>query len=271
MINLKHLFKEYNCNLNLKLLKEAKKEIVHEDPIQLDTSSSQDLEWPIEFLPKTKYSLKTSESYLEIIEKWNKIDVTKMKNNKIVKILTKIDLDLIKAVTAEDLISFEGIPSSIAVSHILNKNSSLQLFISTKFSKRRIFSMLKYALKYQNYNLVYVLIKSLQSMKLSIKRIEKLVIYKDVLEKQENGIFPFEWMLQDCEDSNLNISSEVASLRFCKIVDKLKSMKNLTYDFAVSDRSIHIIYAALWKSVKTSNWIVTQEKSESDTNLFLIL
>ena len=60
MINLKHLFKEYNCNLNLKLLKEAKKEIVHEDPIQLDTSSSQDLEWPIEFLPKTKYSLKTT-------------------------------------------------------------------------------------------------------------------------------------------------------------------------------------------------------------------
>lgn len=271
MVNLKHLFKEYNCSLNSKQIKPITSEKKTENPVEIKLEIKQEPLWPEEFLPGTKYSVKTSENYLEMTEKWSKMTLVKEKSKKIVKILTKIDTILINAVKAEDLISYEGTSNSIAISHILNMNSSLQMYISTNFSKKKIFSMLKYALKYQNYNLIHILTKSLQSMKLSAHKIEKLIIFKDFLEKQNDGIFPFDWMLQDCEDSNLNITSEVASLRFCKIIDKLKSMKQIKYDFKVSEKNIHIMFSELWKTVKTSSGTTVYEETENDGNLFLVL
>jgi hypothetical protein len=294
MVDLKELFEEYDLKLNLHQVKKAKpnakdkrrKSVTDETPSptansndNIPSNNSNDnkspntifsLNWPVEFLPKTKYSEKNTEKYLEKKEKWQNFNIYTLKSKKFVKILTQIDLDLIKKIKAEDLVSYEGTSNNISLTHILNKNKSLQLLISSKLEKRQIFRMLKHALKFKNYNLLHILIKALQSLRLNMKNIEKVIYFKEFLEQQEDGIFPFEWMLKDCEDSNLNISSEVASLRFCKIIEKLKKMKNLTLDFKVSESNIHKMYLQLWQSA-----ITTQHESiesiENDTNLFLIL
>lgn len=277
MINLKRLLKQYDFNLKLKELSlETKPEKDHavDNTAELSCKIELNKKWPIDFLPSTKYLVKTSEKYLEMKEKWRNEDLTIEKISKLTKVLTQIDLNLINAITAEDLINYDGNSSSLAISHILNKNNALLLFITRKYNKKKIFSFLKYALKYKNYNLMHILIKSLQSLRLSIKRIESVLYYKEFLDKQEDGVFPFDWMLQDCEDSNLNIASEVASIRFCKIIDKLKKMKNLKYDFKVSEKSVHVVYSQLWDTIREGSEILdlgSEGQNEKQSNLFLVL
>lgn len=270
MVKLRLLYKEYNLRTNLKALGVNAEEI-YGGEIKKVPITKQGLCWPEEFLPITKYFSNPSEKYLEMMESWKDDDLCSAKPEKLVKILTQIDLNLIKAVSATDLVKYEGSPSSLALSHIIHKTSALQLLIKAKFTKRMIFGMLKHALKYKNYNLIHTLIKSLQSMRLSGKKMDKIAYYKSFLDKQENGVFPFDWMLQDCEDCNLNISSEVASLRFCKIIEKLKKMKELNYELKVSEKKIHIMYSHLWQITETNNSISYLNGKDADSNMFLIL
>lgn len=234
---------------------------------KLDLQSSNDpVVWPENFLPYTKYMRKMSEKNLDKIERWK---TDKLLNDKrLVQTLTLIDLDLLRALTAEDLISYDGNDPSVSIQHIQNRDKLLIAVLSGDFETRRLFRFLKYALLYKNYNLIFLLLKALQTRKLSEKKVKKLLYYKNILDNQEDGIFPLAWMLKDCEDSNLNVESEVASLRFCKIIEKLKEMKNIEYDFEIKEKYKQMLYSKMWDESR-KNEVEIRRNECSLENLYL--
>ncbi|ELA42669.1 uncharacterized protein VICG_00421 [Vittaforma corneae ATCC 50505] len=272
MVNLKRVLKEYNCKLDLKTItNHGKKTKIDERKEQIVSSLpiSDAIVWPRDFLPYTKYLENQTESNLDRIERWRNAPL-KLKNKKFVQALTRIDLDLIRALSADDLISFDGHSASKPILHIQNKNKALIAMFSLEFETKRLFKLLKYALIYKNYNLIHLLVRSLQTKKLSQRRLERILYYKKVLENEEGGIFPLAWMLKDCEDSNLNIDSEMASLRFCKIIEKLKEMKNIETDFEVSEKNKQTLYSKLW-DIARKNDIDLNISEKRHEYLYLIL
>jgi len=271
MTLIRRVLKEFNCNIHPKHIKgHGENTASHaEKPVAEPGAMDSLIIWPEDFLPYTKYMCDQTEGNLDKIEYlWNKpLD---MKSKRLVQILTQIDLDLIRAISADDLINYDGNESSRAISHIQNITKALMVIFSTDFNAKTLFKMLKHALLYKNYNLIYILIKSLQGKKISQRKLSKIAFYNDLMEKERDGIFPLAWMLKDCEDSNLNVESEVASLRFCKIIEKLKEMKAIEHDFRVEDKHRQMVYSKAWDTTRRTLNITEAPKRIYDY-LYLIV
>lgn len=248
---IKRVLKEYKCSID------SKKVSISEDnspkpgnQAQIESTSMSDpLIWPKDFLPSTKYMDGATEAQLDKLERM-KCKQLDMKSKKLVQVLTQIDLDLIQAIKAEDLINYNGHPETKSIQHVYNVGKGLTMMFCLNFEAKKLFKMLKLALLQRNYNLIHILVKSLQNKRLSFKKFAKVAYYKQILEKEEGGIFPLAWMLKDCEDSNLNVESEVASLRFCKIIEKLKDMKTIASISKVTEKQKQMIYSKLWETLR---------------------
>lgn len=278
MVNINRILKEYNCEISLKEMKQHLSDIRRRNPENEQKISEREISsimgldpviWPDNFLPYTKYMKNKTNRNMEKIERWA-YEPLKLKTKKLVQILTQTDLDLIKILSAEDLISYDGNNGSRAVQHIQNKGKALIVLFSTEFRARTLFKMLKHAIIYKNYNLIHLLVKALQTKSLSRQKVQKVLHYKKLLDTVEGGIFPLGWMLKDCEDSNLNIESEVASLRFCKIIDKLKEMKKLEFNFKVREKGKQIVYSRMWNIVRRKESDLQTLKYQHE-NLYLVL
>lgn len=256
------ILREYDGLIDVNEIRDEK--FVKEKVVVADAAGSRPdtMVWPEEFLPYTKYLENKSEKNLEKIEMWMDTPLN-YKPKKFARIFTQIDLDLIRNVTAEDLVTFDGSSESKSIQHIQNESKALITILSKEFNVKQLFGILKYAELYKNYNLIHIAIKALQSKKLNEKSIQRMLYYKNILDSQEGGIFPFAWILKDCEDSNLNVESEVASMRFCKIIERLKEMKNLTYEFQVREKYKQIIYSKMWTATNQ----VSKETSIYHKNL----
>lgn len=267
MINLKQLLKEYNCEIHLKKAETSLK-LQGTKPVS-DKSHIYNIIWPVEFLPYTKYLKNSNEIYLDKVEKWI-LEPLNFKNKEWVEILTSIDMDLISNITADDLISYDGHFTTNPILHLQNKNKTLISLFSTEFETKRLFKLMKHALIYKNYNLIHLLVKASQNKKINEKKAKKIDFYKNILDNQEGGIFPLNWLLKDCEDSNLNIESEVASIRFCKVIERLKEMKKLEFNFKVKEKNKQKIYSKLWEIASRSTEGNEELKNNNDL-LYLIL
>ena len=211
------------------------------------TTNENSLLWKEDVLPVTNYIKNPTNKNLSKIEEISKIKNIKPK--KLVEMITIIDLLLIKNVTPKDLIEYDGNKTIIPIEHIQNKNKGLLNWLNKDFDNSSIFKMLKYSLLKKNYNLINILLKSLQSRKLSNKEIEKMIYYKKILDQQESGIFPFDWILKDSEDSNVNVNSEIASMRFCKIIDKLNEMKKIEIEKTLREKHKQFIYGNIFSNI----------------------
>ncbi|KAM0679882.1 hypothetical protein GINT2_002054 [Glugoides intestinalis] len=268
MTSIPRVLEEYNGIISMKEVKEQLKSSFSPVEVEKTDTFSNPTTWPEDFMPYTEYLENKSERNLERIETWKNTEFN-FKSKKMVQILTQIDLDMVKALTAEDLVTYDGHTASKAVMHIQNEGKALVGFLSSNFDARALFKLLKYAVMYKNYNLIHILVKTLQSKELSTKKMEKIQYYKNILDNEEGGIFPLSWILKDCEDSNLNVESEVASIRFCRLVERLKEMKKIEFDFNVSEKQKQIIYSKLWDVARTSAIELKSHKS-SQTNLYLL-
>lgn len=265
MINIRMLLREYDADVCIKATKEAKNK-----PRDIEPEHKTPVSWPEDFLPFTKYMKNQSQSDLEKIEKISKRDLGMVGSKKLVNVITSIDLMLIRSLTADDLISYNGESCTIPISHIQNKNKALKVWLSKEIPCRKLFKMLKHAVSCKNYNLTEILVKSLQTKKLSGRKLGKVVYYKNMLNSQDGGIFPFDWLLRDCEDSNLNVSSEVASLRFCRIIEKLKQMKDIEYEFVIKEKHKQLLFSKFWEMANNSV-VEYQMNASMSNNLYLIL
>lgn len=260
------VLKEYNCRVRTRDIEEIKPRTSTEETA-IDSKdehrSADPAVWPRDVLPYTKYMREINEENLERIEKWRTGPV-KLKNKLLVQTLTEIDLDLIQALTADDLINYDGHGGTEPILHIQNMNKALVMIFAKDCESRKLFSLLKHATVLKNWNLVSILINSLQNKKLSQKKFEKLTFYIRMLEHEDGGIFPLSWMLKDCEDSNLNVESEVASLRFCKLIEKLKEMKGIELEARVEEKCKQIVYSKAWDALRNGGIAFKMSKVRHD-------
>ncbi|KAI5149083.1 hypothetical protein ENBRE01_0693 [Enteropsectra breve] len=223
----------FNSQEDWKVSKEAKAEIAIEKHGQ----------WPENFLPNTEYTTNINNKKLNKIEIIRMYKNSKIKSKRLAKIFTTLDLLFIREINAKDLIEYDGAVISKNVKYALNKNRGILNWLAVSdFSWHNLKTIMKEALILKNYNLVNIACMAAQAKQLNNRRIEKIVFYKKFLKAQESGIFPLEWLLKDCADCNLNKESEVATKRFCIIVEKLKEMKMLELPADISEWERQFIY-----------------------------
>lgn len=231
---------------------------------------NKDVQWPSEILPQTKYSTGKSMKSLDKLEEYSNYKLSSIPAKKLTDILHCIDIILINNINTTDLVEYTGSNASIAISHIQNKDVGVLNWLGNSAEFRYIEKMLKRAAVLHNYNIMNILLNALQSTKLNGKQLRKLVQYKEMLDNQEGGIFPFEWLLKDCADSNGNADSGIASLRFCKIIEKLEEMKLIQPPHKIKEKEKHMVYAQAWKYLKVSILESIKEEHRSD-KLYLVI
>jgi hypothetical protein len=264
MIDLHKLLK------HLDITEDSKLESTEPEPCIIEQFPNEEITWNIDVLPITKYIKNKSPKNLSKIENLYNRDINTIEPKKIARILTTIDIMLLQCVSAEDLIEYDAKNIPTPIRHLQNKNMGLLQWFSAHFEHNYLMKILKYSVLYKNYNLMNIVLLSLQTKKLTNKQIEKLIFYKKLLENQESGIFPFEWMLKDCEDSNLNVESEIASMRFCKIVDKLNEMRKIPVIRKLKESHKQYILGNIWKNLN-SRLILSQKKHKTYQGLYLVI
>lgn len=226
--------------------------------------------WPVQFLPEITCFNDKSSKNLDYLETLSKKDLLSLKGRRLTALLSSIELLLFRNINAEDLIGFNGRLISQPLSHIQNYNKALVVWFIHDFETKKLLKILKYSAELKNYNLINITIKALQNKKLDRRQVNRISRYKALLNTQEKGIFPFEWLLKDCEDSNLNVDSEIASLRFCKIIEKLKDIKEVNFDFPLREKYKFIVFNKLWMVMQQN--IARIENSALDENfIYLVL
>lgn len=195
--------------------------------------------------------------------------IKRLKSLKIIKILHIMDNELIKNITAQDLVEYKGIELPNSVAHMINKNIGMLGWIKNEMRFGQLIKMMEQAVVLKSYNNLNVLMKAAQSRGLSQKRINRLALFQEELNNQNGGIFPFEWMLKDCAESNINSDSEIAARRFCKIIEKLKQMKMAAPKKEVKEKYRWQFYIMFWKYMEIPN--KTKQKTRKQNKLYLVI
>lgn len=249
MLNLKKVEKLLGLTIGrtrlFKTQNECQESIYRETENVTETTKS--LVWPHDVLPQTNYTKKHNSFNLEKIEKISQKKVTEIKPEKLALKISWIDLSLIKNVVADDLVKYDGRIVPTPLLHIQNYNSGLFKWFVAELNFKYLKKMAEKSLELNNFNLLSVIIQAMQYMHLNPKEKEKIIHYKRILKVDERGIFPFDWVLKDCADSNINASSEIASLRFCKIIEKLQQMKKLEPVINIKEKDKQYVFGKVWK------------------------
>ncbi|KAI5168610.1 hypothetical protein PAEPH01_0276 [Pancytospora epiphaga] len=203
--------------------------------------------WSTDILPATKYSIADDMKSLSKREELSKITIKNLKPGKLAMMIHCTDLLLIRNVSASDLVLYDGTYIPQSLSYILNKNTGILNWLGANVDTKYLFRMMTHAVLLKNYNLLHILIEASQRNKLDRKGLKKLMTYKCMCDRIDGGVFPFEWLLKDCADSNVNVASDIASMRFCKIVDCLKEMKEIVIPKNISEKQKYLVYANAWK------------------------
>lgn len=231
-----------------------------------------DISWSPDVLPVESNADMDSAVYLAQLEDaLTEAETLKKRKRKLVRLLHVLDIELIKQVTAKDLISYDGrtIPQRIA--HLINKNTGLLNWISTEMSFSKLIRMMEHAVLLKSFNNLSVFVKAAQSKRLTSRRVKRLSTYKEHLDKMDGGIFPFEWMLKDAAESNINVTSEIAARRFCKIVEKLKEMKQIEPSFAIKERYRLQILSRIWSYLGANSQNRPDGPSMKDEMMYVLL
>lgn len=273
MLDLQKLEKLLNINLGTEILKYHETENVSSDTTK-ENNTIQSTErppvWSAEKLPATTYTINEHPKNLEKIEQIALKKINTIKPKKLAAKLYALDLYLIKNITAEDLVKYDGKITPISIAHLQNKNHGLLAWITSEFSFNYIKKMMRESHKLKNFNFLNILVKSAQGRNLTGKDTEKVLYYKEVLDLQEGGVFPFEWLLKDCADSNVNVNSEIASMRFCRILDKFKDMKLLETPMKLSENTKQFILGNIWKYLENDTEMANTEQNTA-MKLYLVI
>ncbi|ORD94708.1 hypothetical protein ECANGB1_140 [Enterospora canceri] len=241
-MKLEKMYKLFSTKLGKPIIKPKEKE-TDEKKEEKKEQSGEYAPWNSNILPETAYSKDNS---LKNQSENDEIMKMSVGNKKMANILHAIDLELIKKIDASDLVSYDGTNCTQGVTHLINANRGTQNYLKT-FEYKDLKKMAKEAELLKNYNIIRMIVTSMETKELDHKKITELKFYRDLLEKQERGVIPFEWMLKDCEDSNMNVESAVASIRFCRIVEKLNDMQEIETIFPLKEKHRHFAYSKMHK------------------------
>ena len=222
--------------------------------------------WDNTILPETQFSKSKTLSDKAKAEESKHL---KLSTKKLVKVIHAVTLEIIKKLTANDLIHYDGNNCTINTKHIINMNQGLQNYLNT-LNYKDLKKMAKEAELERDYNLIQMIVISMEGKRLTQKKLQEVIFYKSLLEKQDRGILPLDWMLKDCIDSNLNVESEVASIRFCTIIEKLNEMQALETTFNLKEKYKYFIFHTIF--INLNNNICNETKITNDYKyLYLVI
>lgn len=215
-------------------------------PTGFITDGAPEIIWPKSALPPTKYTTARTPKAISRAEDILRMELKTLRPKELARLLHIVDILMVKAISAEDLIAYDGsnIPRSIA--HLRNKNTGVFNWLSAEADFRYLERVMKAAVHYKNCNLLNLAIGAAQRQKLKKSHLKRLVFYRELIERTGSGILPFEGLLKDCADSNVNVMSEVASMRFCKIITYLEGIKRLEPPGNIRESRKQYVYGKAW-------------------------
>lgn len=230
-----------------------------------------DLMWEDNVLPLSWYQRqilggKKKKRYMNRIERIRDMDVYSVSPRKLSKLLTAMDLLLLRKIRPSELVEYDGSKSEgcINIRHVMSKNTGLTNFVAYELSTGKnykyFFKLLRHLERKRNYNSFYCIIRAFQMQKLDLRKLsvlseymEKSLSYFDMrqilddLTAQEVFLIcPLDIYIKDVEDSNRNKSNEIASMRFCRLVEILIKLQGQDVEIPVSHDHEHFLLHKFW-------------------------
>lgn len=249
--------------------------------------------WDGEILPHSWYQIQILDGrkkrrHLHKIELLRKMDIYHISPAKLSRLLTSIDQHVLRKIAPNELVEYDGAESEMCTSirHVLSKNVGLTNFVAHELAAhgnyRYFFRVMRHLKRAGNYNSFYCLFKAFQMQKLSLKRLTALSRHMeesqcyfdmrhvlDSLTAQDAFLIcPLDIYIKDVEDSNRNRSNEIASMRFCRLVEILIRLQAQDTEIRISHDEEHFLLERFWTHLQKS--ISVEEESLCDGQFLLI-
>lgn len=227
--------------------------------------------WNRDILPHSWYqeqifNRRKAKRYEHKIKKAEAKDIYRITPRKLSKALTFIDLSILRRITPNELVDYDGPGNTKCrnIRHMRSKNVGLTNFVSDELLRERnyryFFKLLKHLERIGNYNSFYCIIKAFQMQKLDLKRLntlsrhmEKSTSYFDMRQVLDDLttantflICPMDVYIRDVEESNRTRNNEVASMRFCRLVEILIKLQGQALDVSISHVDEHFLFSKFW-------------------------
>lgn len=230
-------------------LNEIQEEENNEEEVDENNEEEKSFIWDENILPLTDYLKNQTRANKCKIEEISNLNY---KPSKIISIAHAITLELLKKLSARDLIEYDGKKKSLNITYLINFNKGLINYLGKDAKFKILKKMAKNSELCKDYNLVNIIQIVMRQFRLSKKKLELVKFYKDLIENgvPEGYVLPFEWMIKDCADSNVNVDSEIASMRFCKIIDKVNEMKAIEYEFILKEKHRQFLFGKIFENLE---------------------
>lgn len=252
--------------------------------------------WNKAIMPHSKYQRSLVKSgkkkrHLDRVEKLRDMDLYGISPRRLSKILTGIDLSILRRITPSELVEYDGSGDDrcVNIRHMKSKNTGLTNLVSQELCTRGrykyFFRLLRHLERLRNYNSFYCVIKAFQMQKLDLKRLNALSSYMeknssyfdmrqilDELTMQEAFfICPLDIYIKDVEDSNRSRDSEIASMRFCRLVEILIKLQEQEMEVRISDDEEHFLLSKFWSHLQRGVVLVEGSERRRYDGQFLLI
>ncbi|KAF7684593.1 Ras guanine nucleotide exchange factor A [Astathelohania contejeani] len=253
--------------------------------------------WDNKILPYSTYQIElennpNSKRIKNRIEISTNINIYEVPAHKIAKAMTHLDLKMLKAIHPIEITDYDG--SDEKCPNILlfaNKNTALSNYISHEVRKdskrlRYFFRVAKHLQKLENYNSLHSVIDGIRRHQLTDKQLDVIMALinntkeyfemRNLLEirikKKEFFIPPLEIILKDVKDSNKNPESEIASLRFCELIEFFVFIQGKEFSGPLNKKYEHFLLSQFYLHLHSNHPSVSIKKKSCDIfGLFLFL
>jgi hypothetical protein len=197
---------------------------------------------------------------MEVAEK---SDLYRIRPSEMARVLAHIDLRLYRNVHPLELVVYDGSKDSTrkckTLSNLMSKNNALTSFVCDEMSMRGNFKyfyrLAAELLRTKNYNSFECVVSGIRAYALTKKQLLKLThlvgsnekheeMRKNIheaLSRQQHFVPPLHMVLKDIQESNVNANNEMASMRFCKVVELFVYVQNLDPRFKIRNKHEHLL------------------------------
>lgn len=218
-------------------------------------------------------------------------DMYRIRPSEVSRILTHIDLRLYRNVHPLELVMYDGSADSDrkckTLSSIMAKNSALTSLVCGEMGAhsnfRYFYRLAAELLRTKNYNSFECVVSGIRAVALTKRQLVKLTALvgnsgrheetrrniHEGLSRHQLFVPALQTILKDIQESNLNTDNEMASMRFCKVVELFVYVQNLDPRFKVRSKHEHLIIHKMSQS-KTKEIRTYEVISEKQYAHFLL-
>lgn len=251
--------------------------------------------WSADILPHSWYQEQLScrrrgKRYMEKIRKAEARDIYHISPRRLSRALTSLDLAILRRITPNELVEHDGAGSRCRnIRHMRSKNAGLTSFVAQELARTGnygyFFRVLRHLERAGNYNSFYCVVQALQMQRLDLKRLRMLSghvergtsyfdmrqVLDELTASEAFLICPMDVYIKDVEESNRTRNNEVASMRFCRLVEILIKLQNQALDEGISHSDEHFLLSRIWGHLQSGAAPPRQAGSKKHDGQFLLI